>query len=171
MPDLLASAGSTRCPLEPERSSAESAPRRRALGAWLGRQTFALSLLARCLAGAADCFALLAGALLGGLLISPPALHLAKQAFALKLLFQDFEGLFDVVVSDEYLQGVLLCSSVSASQRAIVTDPGQIVSRTRNGACPARCCEPGEGVLLASPQMASMGLEPHLSASKGESSI
>jgi hypothetical protein len=87
-----------------------------------------LRLLARCLAGAADRFALLAGALLGRLLISPPALHLAKQTLALKLLFQDFEGLLDVVVSDEYLQGVLLCSSVSTSQPAILTDPGQIVS-------------------------------------------
>ena len=36
-------------------------------------------------------------------------LHLAKQAFALQFLFQDLEGLLDVVVSDEYLQGVLLC--------------------------------------------------------------
>ena len=92
-----------------------SAPRGGPLGARLGRKAFALGLLARRLARPADGFALLAGALLGGLLIGPPALHLAKQAFALELLLQDLEGLLDVVVSDEYLQGFLLCSGVEVS--------------------------------------------------------
>jgi hypothetical protein len=56
----------------------------------------------------ADRLALFAGTLLGRFLIGPPALHLAEQALPLELLLQDLEGLLDIVVSDEYLQGVLL---------------------------------------------------------------
>jgi hypothetical protein len=102
----------------------KSATRGSAFGARLGRQSFALSLFARCLARPADGFALLAGPFLRRLFIGPPALHLAKQTFALELLLQDLEGLLDVVVSDEYLQGVLLCSQCfSVSNGRLRTTP------------------------------------------------
>jgi hypothetical protein len=67
-------------------------------------QSFALCLLARHLSGPADGLALLACPLLGWLLIGPPALHLAKNAFALELFLQDPEGLVDVVFANENYQ-------------------------------------------------------------------
>lgn len=51
-------------------------------------QAFALRLLACQLPGPADGLALLPRAPLRRLLVRPPALHFAKHAFALKLLFQ-----------------------------------------------------------------------------------
>src|SRR5690606_9895032 len=68
-----------------------------------GDQAFADHLLARCLAGAADGFALLAGATLGRLLVEALLLHLAEDALALHLLFQDAEGLVDIVIAYQYL--------------------------------------------------------------------
>lgn len=71
----------------------------------LGDQAFALRLLARGLAGAADGLACFPRSFLGRFLVSPAALHLAEKAFALKLLFQDPEGLIDIVIADGNLQG------------------------------------------------------------------
>jgi hypothetical protein len=59
------------------------------------------------LAGAANGFSLLAGALLGRLLEMIAELHLAEQAFALHLLLERFQGLVDIVVTNDNLQGNL----------------------------------------------------------------
>lgn len=80
-----------------------SAPAARlALGS--GQQAFALRHLAGGLAGAANRFALLAGALLRRLFVGAAALHLAKKAFALELLLEGPQGLVDIVVANENLQ-------------------------------------------------------------------
>lgn len=67
-------------------------------------ETFALSLLPRELARAADRLGLLAISLLGRLFIGSPLLHLAENALTLHFLFQDAESLIDIVVTNEYLQ-------------------------------------------------------------------
>ncbi len=54
----------------------------------LGDQPFALCLFARGLTGAANGFAGFAGTLFRRLFISTPTLHLAEEAFALKLFLQ-----------------------------------------------------------------------------------
>lgn len=69
-----------------------------------GNQTFALSELARGLAGATNSFSLFTGALFGGLFKGPAGLHFTEYAFALQLLLQNAEGLVDIVIADEYLQ-------------------------------------------------------------------
>src|SRR6476469_4176936 len=68
--------------------------------------TFALGLLARELAGAADGLGLLAGALLRGLLVIVTELHLAEDAFALHFLFQSPEGLIDIVIANDDLHAL-----------------------------------------------------------------
>lgn len=98
-----------------QRGAASAAAQERFLCGGLGDQALALCLLAGELPGPADGFALLAHLLLGGLLIGPPPLHLAKNAFALQLLFQDPEGLLDVVFTDENLQRNLLLRWLLAS--------------------------------------------------------
>jgi hypothetical protein len=71
-------------------------------------QAFALGALARQLAGAADGFRLLAGAPFGGLFVVAAQFHFAKDALALHLLFQGFEGLVDVIVANENLHVIHL---------------------------------------------------------------
>jgi hypothetical protein len=68
--------------------------------------TFALRLLPRELAGAADGLGLLAGALLGGLLVIITELHLAEDAFALHFLLQSPEGLIDIVIANDDLHAL-----------------------------------------------------------------
>jgi hypothetical protein len=69
-----------------------------------GKNAFALSELARSLAGAADSFSLFAGTFFRRLFESPAGFHLTENAFALKLLLQDAEGLINIVITDEDLQ-------------------------------------------------------------------
>src|SRR6516225_2799764 len=71
-----------------------------------GDQAFALGQFPGGLARASDGFCLLAGLALGRFFIRLAALHLAKNALALHLLFEHPESLIDIVVSNEYLQNV-----------------------------------------------------------------
>src|SRR5690606_2893961 len=71
-------------------------------------ETLALGALARQLAGAANGLGLLAGALLGRLLIMSAHLHLAENAFALHLFLERAKRLVNIVVTDEYLHLVIL---------------------------------------------------------------
>ena len=75
--------------------------RRRTRRGW--EQAFALGALTGELAGATDGLGLLAGALLGGLLVVAAQLHLAEDAFPLHLLLQGLQGLIDVIVANENL--------------------------------------------------------------------
>ncbi len=90
-----------------------SAPNRGLLRPRFRHQSLALSLLARDLPSSANCFAFLARPLLGWLFIRPPALHLAENAFALKLFLQGSKGLVDVVFANENYQSGLLSKSAS----------------------------------------------------------
>src|SRR5262245_54393417 len=67
-------------------------------------QALALGLLPGGLSRAPDGFRLLSGLALGRLFIGLAALHLAKNALALHLLFQHLESLIDIVVANEYPQ-------------------------------------------------------------------
>ena len=69
-----------------------------------GKTALALSTLASELAGAAHGFSLLARLLLGRLLVVVAELHLAENAFALKLLLQSAERLIHIVIANNYLQ-------------------------------------------------------------------
>src|ERR1700730_16661872 len=71
-----------------------------------GNQAFALRLFPRRLARAANGFRFLAGLALGRFFIRLAALHLAKNALALHLLFEDSQGLIDIVVANDDLQNV-----------------------------------------------------------------
>src|SRR3546814_1182790 len=83
-------------------------------------EVFALLALARKLAGAADGFRLLAGALFRRLLVGTPELHFAKDTLALHLLLQRSQGLIDIVVADDDLD-----------------DGAHLLSRVLNGKAPA----------------------------------
>src|SRR5262249_39028665 len=99
-----------------ETRSARSAPR--TTGAARGgprlhrQQAFALHALARELARPADRFRLLARFFLGGFFVVAGELHLAENALALHLLLQRFEGLIDIVVTDENLHASFLLARV-----------------------------------------------------------
>jgi len=69
-----------------------------------GQQTLTLHLLADSLAGTPDRFGLFAGLALGRLLVSLPLPHLTKHTLALHFLFQNAQGLLNVVIADKYLQ-------------------------------------------------------------------
>jgi len=71
-----------------------------------GDKAFTNGLLARGLAAAANGFGLAANALFGGLLKILAELHLAEDAFALKALLENAEGLLDVVVAYLDLQKI-----------------------------------------------------------------
>ena len=91
--------------------AANSKPGRRPTGRGLPLfrhrdQAFALRLFPGRLARAADGFRLLAGLALGRFFIRLAALHLTKNALALHLLFEDSQGLIDIVVSNDDLQNV-----------------------------------------------------------------
>src|SRR5689334_15322304 len=73
------------------------------------KQTFALHLLARELAGPADRFRLFPRLFFRGFFVVTAKLHLAENALALHLLLQRLEGLVDVVVANENLHA---CSFV-----------------------------------------------------------
>jgi len=75
-------------------------------------KAFALGLLASELAGSADRFTLFPRRFFGWLLVKSPALHLAKNAFALHFLLEYSESLIDVVVANDYLQETFLSGSV-----------------------------------------------------------
>ena len=63
-------------------------------------EAFALGAFAGQLARTAHGFRLLAGFLLGRLLEISTRFHFAEQAFALHLLLQGAQGLFDIIVAD-----------------------------------------------------------------------
>jgi hypothetical protein len=65
-----------------------------------------LRLLARLLPRPPHGFAGLAGPPFGRLLIGAAPLQLAEESFALKFPLQDLEGLIDIVVANQNLQGV-----------------------------------------------------------------
>src|SRR5262245_1728505 len=67
------------------------------------QEAFALQLLARELAGPADCFRLFPRLLLGGLFVMAAELHLAENSLALHLLFERLEGLINIVIANENL--------------------------------------------------------------------
>lgn len=67
---------------------------------------FALQLLACQLAGAANCFRLLARVFLGRLLKMLFEFHFTEYAFLLQLFLQNSEGLIDIVVADTNLHVV-----------------------------------------------------------------
>src|SRR5262245_19436622 len=75
------------------------------------QQAFALHLLARQLAGAADRFRLLPGLLFGGLLVVSAQLHFAEDSLALHLFLKRLEGLVDIVITNENLHAAFLYGS------------------------------------------------------------
>src|SRR4051794_11862966 len=80
------------------------------------QQAFALHFLARELASTADRFRAFPGLLFGGLFVVAAQLHLAENPLALHLLLQRFEGLVDVIVTNENLHaGVPLESRVEGA--------------------------------------------------------
>jgi hypothetical protein len=101
-----------------------SEPGRRPTGSGLspfghGNQAFALGQLPSGLPRASDGFRLLARLAFRRFFIRPAALHLAKNALALQLLFKNPKGLIDIVVANEYLQNSSdLLLSLDARQAA-----------------------------------------------------
>ncbi len=87
--------------LKPQLAAAGSSRSR----ARLGDQALALGLFARSLARSANGLARLPSSFFGRLFVGAAALHFAKQAFALKFLLQDPQGLVDIVVSYGNSQG------------------------------------------------------------------
>jgi hypothetical protein len=84
----------------------------------LSYQTFALGALAGQLAGAPHGLCTLAGTLFRGLLEMRARFHLTEKAFALHLLLQRAQGLFDIVVADDDLDdGSLSFGSGAPSAR------------------------------------------------------
>jgi hypothetical protein len=81
-----------------------------------GQEAVALRALACDLAGSADRFGLLAGSLLGGLLVMVAKLHFAKDALALQLLLERPKGLIDIVVANENLHVLSLPKRVEPLQ-------------------------------------------------------
>jgi hypothetical protein len=87
--------------------------------------------------GAAYGLRLFPGCPLRRFLIETPLFHLSKDAFALHFLFQDTERLVDIVVSNQYLQGLfpfgeegtLRCDGKSRTLNA--TD-GALILNSRN---------------------------------------
>jgi len=74
--------------------------------AWQRKKAFALGFLTSELAGPPHRFVLLPGRPFRRFLVEPSALHLAKHAFALHLLFEHPKRLIDVVVANHYLQEI-----------------------------------------------------------------
>src|SRR4051794_5186889 len=66
-------------------------------------QSFALEALAGELSGAADRLCSFADPLFGWLLVMTAELHLTEDALALHLLLQRFQGLIDIVVTNDDL--------------------------------------------------------------------
>ena len=81
-----------------------------------GLVTLALHPLAHQLANATSRFGGFAGAALGRLFIRTAVLHLAEHAFALQLLFQNAQRLFNIVVSYGYVHG----ESLPLSRRCLI---------------------------------------------------
>ena len=75
-------------------------------GSFPGDQTFALGMLARQFAGAANGFSLFAGTLFRRLFIKVPQLHFTEDALTLQLLFQSAESLINIVVTNDDLHGL-----------------------------------------------------------------
>ena len=78
----------------------------RLAGSFSGDQAFALSVLTRQFAGAANGFGLFAGTLLRRLFVKVPQLHFTEYALTLQLLFQSAESLINIVVTNDDLHGL-----------------------------------------------------------------
>src|SRR5271155_5554035 len=76
-----------------------------ALSPYGGSVPLALHALAQQLAIATHRLGLLAGAALRGFFVGAAQLHFAEHSLALHLLFEDSEGLVDIVVANEDLHG------------------------------------------------------------------
>jgi hypothetical protein len=82
-----------------------------------GDQAFALGKFPGGLARAPDRFSLFAGLAHRWFFIRPAPLHLAKNALALQLLFENPKSLIDIVVANKYLQNFSnLLSALNARQ-------------------------------------------------------
>ena len=79
----------------------------RLAGSFSGDQTFALGMLARQFASAANCFSLFAGTLFRRLFIKVPQLHFTEDALTLQLLLKSAESLINIVVTDDDLHGLI----------------------------------------------------------------
>ena len=102
------------------------------------QQAFALRLLAGELAGAPNGLSLLAHALLGGLFVIVPQLHLAEDALTLHLLLERLESLIDVVVANLNQQAVLSSVECHIGMKKGACSHG----RTNRRPGPAHaCCE------------------------------
>jgi hypothetical protein len=77
------------------------------LHAWLYRnKPFPLGAFSRQFAQAPDGFAGLSRSALRWFLVSAAPTQFAKEAFPLKLPLEELQGLVDVIVTDEYLDGL-----------------------------------------------------------------
>src|SRR3974377_1070018 len=92
----------------------------RRLLARVGNEPLTLSLLTRELARAADRLGLFPVFALRRFFIRASQLHVTKYALALHFLFQDTEGLINVVIADKNLQWTSSFLKASASARARV---------------------------------------------------
>ena len=101
---VLASRQARRCASARKRATSIRPAGKNLLASRSRQQPFALGFLARELAGAADRFPLLSRRLFGWLLEKSPALHFAKDAFALHLFLEHSKRLVDVVVANKNLQ-------------------------------------------------------------------
>jgi hypothetical protein len=79
------------------------------------QQPLPLKFFAGELAGAPNCFRLLSNSPFGRLFVVPVQLHLAKNALALHLLFQDLESLLNIVVAYENLHSVFLDRAIAVT--------------------------------------------------------
>ena len=117
-----------------------SAGRYPRLGLRHRQQAFALRELARRLLSPADALLLLARLPLGRLLVGAAPLDLAEQAFALELLLQDSESLFNIVVANENFRAspfLVVCVSRKGLTRglgcAALERIGCVLVETLNG--------------------------------------
>jgi|SRR5579864_3098234 len=95
-------------------TSGRSAVRHLLFSGRCGDKSLALGLLASGLTRPADRFSLFPVRPFGRLLVKSPALHLAKNSFALHFLLEYPKGLINVVVANEYLQETFLSCSGGA---------------------------------------------------------
>ena len=95
-------------------TSGRSAGRHLLFSGRCGDESLTLGLLAGGLAGPSNRFSLFPVRPFGRLLVKSPALHLAKNSFALHFLLEYPKSLINVVVANEYLQETFLSRSREA---------------------------------------------------------
>jgi hypothetical protein len=86
-----------------------------------------LHLLARLLSRPPHRFAGLSGAPFGRLLVSAAPLQFTEESFTLKSALQDLEGLIDIVVANQNLQGMSFrCSLICRVTRPSAVSPAPV---------------------------------------------